>query len=135
MLLNVQDVIVCLLVNSIWTSSFGTAGHLPFFILLYSSLIHSFFNAGQQLTCPVRDHPEEFATSQSIVTDRDSAVPDANDHHDVEDVHLLKHCQKFVARAIFAIIVETFSEDLFLLDWIHLADPVGEYAIFSRCKL
>ena len=78
-------------------------------MLLYSSLIHSFFDAGQQLTCPVRDHSEEFATSQSIVTDCDSAVPDANDHHDVEDVHLLEHGQKFVARTIFAIIIKTFG--------------------------
>ena len=58
-------------------------------MLLYRSLIHSFFDAGQQLTRPIRDHPEEFATSQSIVTDCHTAVPDANDHHDVEDVHLL----------------------------------------------
>ena len=58
-------------------------------MLLYRSLIHSFLNAGQKLACPVCDHPEEFTTSQSIVTDCDSAVPDAHDHHDVEDVHLL----------------------------------------------
>ena len=93
------------------------------------------FDAGQEIASPVRNHPEKLTSPQSVIAYRDSVVPDAHYDHNVADIHLLKHSEELVAGAVFAVVVEAFSQDLLLLDGVDLADSVRKNAVLSRCKL
>ena len=87
--------------------------------------LYAFLDICEQFTSTIRYHSKEFSTSQSIISNSDTAVPDADDDHDITDVHLLEHCQQLVTRAILTIVVETLCQNLFLLNRINLADSVG----------
>ena len=108
-------------------------GSVP--LLFHLCLVDALLDAGEEFTGTVSYHSEELAAAKPVISDSNSTVPDADDDHDVADVHLLQHGEKLVTRAIFTIVVESFSKDLFLLDGVQLADPVGQNAILSRCKL
>lgn len=96
--------------------------------------LDSFLDTSEQLACSVRYHSEELTASESVVSDSHTAVPDADDHHDVPDVHFLQDCEQLVAGAILAVVIETLRKDLFLLHGVHLTDTVGQNPIFSRCE-
>ena len=63
----------------------------------YISLLDSFFDACEELACPIGDHTEELAASQPIVTNSHSTVPNAYNYHDVANVHLLKDSEELIA--------------------------------------
>ena len=96
--------------------------------------LHAFLDVCEKFTGTIRYHSEEFSAPQAIITNRDAAVPDAYNDHDIADVHFLENCEQLVTWAILSIVIKSFREHLFLLDWINLADAVGQDSIFSRCK-
>ena len=96
--------------------------------------LYSFFDASEQLASPVRYHSEELATAEAVVADGHTAVPNADDHHDVPDVHFLQDCEQLVTRAILTVVVKSLREHLFLLHGVQLTDTVGQNPIFSRCE-
>ena len=58
--------------------------------------LHTFFDTCEKLTGAVSDHSEEFTASESIVTDGHTAVPDADNHHDIAYVHFLQNSEKLI---------------------------------------
>jgi len=96
---------------------------------------NAFFDVDQEFSCSIRYHPEEFSSSDAVVTNRHATVVDADDDHDVSDVHLLQHSQQFVACTIFSVVIEALCEDFFLLDGVHLTHSVRKNSVFGSCKL
>lgn len=89
----------------------------------------------EEVSCSVSDHPEELATAESIITDSDTAVPDADDDHDVCDVHLLEDGEQFLTTAVLSVVIEALSKHFFLLNWVKLVHSVGQDAVLGRGKL
>ena len=96
---------------------------------------NAFLDVDKEFSCSVGYHSEEFSTSDTVVTDRHATVPDADDDHDVADVHLLQHSQQLVACAVFSVVIEALGKDLFLLDGVHLTHSVRKNPVFGGCKL
>ena len=103
-------------------------------VIPYISLLDTLFDASEEFAGPIRDHSEEFTTSQAIVTDSYTTVPNAYNYHNVANVHLLKDSKELIAGSILAIVIKALCQDLFLLNRVDLTHPVGKNAIFSRCK-
>ena len=95
---------------------------------------NTFFDHSKEFTSSFRNHPKKLATTQLGLANAHSIVPDADDTHNVADVHLLQHCEQLVARSILAVIVETFSQNLLLLDGVHLRNTVRKNAVLRGCK-
>ena len=63
----------------------------------YLSLLDSFFDVCEEFTGSISDHTEELATSDPIITNGNSTVPNAYYYHDVANVHLLKDSEELIA--------------------------------------
>ena len=58
--------------------------------------LHAFLDVCEKFTGPIRYHSEEFSAPQAIISNCDAAVPDADNDHDIADVHFLEHCEQLV---------------------------------------
>ena len=96
---------------------------------------NAFFDVNKEFPGSIGYHPEEFSTSDAVVANRHTTVVDADDDHDVPDVHLLQHGQQLIACSVFSVVIEALCEDFFLLDGVHLTHSVRKNSILGSCKL
>ena len=131
--LGIQNVVVYASSRSaLWT---GLLQSLLVDLVINFRLLYALFDAREKLTRAIGNQSEEFAATQTVISDRHSVVPDANDNHDVANVHLLEHGEEFVTGAVLTIVVETFSQHLLLLNRVNLTDTIGQDSILGRGKL
>ena len=53
------------------------------------TLHNAFLDASEKFSRSIGDHPEKLTTAETVIANRHTTVPDADDYHDVANVHLL----------------------------------------------
>ena len=88
-------------------------------------LLDLFLNLVEEFPASLDDDPEELASFDLVLPDLNSVVPNADDQHNVFNLHLLQQVQQFLSGSILAVIIKSLSHYLSLRQLIHLRHSVS----------
>jgi hypothetical protein len=98
-------------------------------------LVNLLLNLVKKFSRSFNDDPKELSSFDLLRAYLNSVIPDANNQHDILNLHLLQQVQQFLASSVFAIIVESFSHNFPLRYLIQLGNSVGQNPISGSWEL